>query len=322
MKKIFIGSILISFSLLLKAQTCPDGANGVRWLSSGSGLFVMDWATANEAQVMLDNLVSITVADGVATTGTYAPPNPALNFTAEPAASWRVVNGPGTSQRIRPDDGALYGNGAGNNSSMTGTVTFNLIAGGPIVCEYNASILPISLTKFTATNLNDAVLLEWQTELEINNDYMAVEKSRDGKNYVEVGNVEGAGNSTFTNDYSLKDLNPFDGVNYYRLRQVDFDGSVSYSEIIQTSIQLGKLHELKAYPTLLQSDEMLTIDLSELPEENLLISIYSLNGQLLNQYSPFGAEELTVSGADFESGFYVLKAESTNEQYVTKFIKK
>ena len=322
MKNIFTLSILISVSFFLNAQTCPDGANGVRWLGSGDGLFVMDWATANGAQVLFDNLVSISVADGVSTVGTYAAPNPALNFTAEVAASWRVVNGPGMSQRLRPDDGSLYANGAGNNSTMTGQVTFNLTVGGPLVCDYIGSVLPISLTKFTATSLEKKVLLEWETELEINNEYMAVERSVDGRNYIEIGKVEGAGNSTFLNKYTLEDVSPENGVNYYRLRQVDFDGSAYYSEIVQATVRPEEESgALNVYPTLLKSGDMLTIDMPDLSEGDIKIEIFNMNGQFVRQIQSLGAEELTISLDDIEEGSYLIKIENSGSNQTGRFIK-
>jgi Secretion system C-terminal sorting domain len=94
-----------------------------------------------------------------------------------------------------------------------------------------ASPLPIELLKFTATKCNNDVCLDWTTATETNNDYFTVEKSTDGIYFEEVSVVDGAGNSTTVLNYSSLDDEPYQGVSYYRLKQTDFNGSISYSNV-------------------------------------------------------------------------------------------
>jgi hypothetical protein len=74
--------------------------------------------------------------------------------------------------------------------------------------------------------------LFWSTAIEKNNDYMAVERSVDGDNFSEIGRVKGAGSSLERIDYSFVDRFPYQGTNYYRLRQVDYDGTTTYHKVI------------------------------------------------------------------------------------------
>ncbi|MDP2387563.1 MAG: T9SS C-terminal target domain-containing protein [Bacteroidota bacterium] len=91
--------------------------------------------------------------------------------------------------------------------------------------------LPISLVSFIASKQNDEVLINWVTATETNNQYFTVERSENGQFFSEIGNVNGAGNSVTQKSYFMTDLHPFTGINYYRLKQTDFDGKYSYSSI-------------------------------------------------------------------------------------------
>jgi hypothetical protein len=94
-----------------------------------------------------------------------------------------------------------------------------------------SSPLPVELLDFTAEIKNRTVDLTWQTASEHNNDFFTVERSSDGFNFEPIAYVDGAGNSTTLLNYSEVDLQPLDGVSYYRLKQTDFDGAFEYSDI-------------------------------------------------------------------------------------------
>ena len=93
---------------------------------------------------------------------------------------------------------------------------------------------PVELTLFEAEKLpnGQGSLLYWQTANEIDNDYFSVQRSVDGgATFEEIGVVEGAGTTNETLNYEFIDKQPIAGNNYYRLKQVDFDGDFEYSEI-------------------------------------------------------------------------------------------
>ena len=123
--------------------------------------------------------------------------------------------------------------------------------------EYGgAAPLPISLINFEANLIKDRVLLSWQTETERNNDYFTVEKTLDGIDYEIVGIVHSNGNSITINRYVLNDFNLSNNIIYYRLKQTDFDGKVTYSKLISV--------DNRGY-------------------ENIVVGIYNLLGQEVNQ---------------------------------------
>lgn len=92
--------------------------------------------------------------------------------------------------------------------------------------------LPIELMTFEGVNKNIFNELRWKTASENNNDYFTVEKSTDGEDFNLVQTVEGAGNSTTVNQYMIMDYDFVYGINYYRLKQTDFDGKETLSNII------------------------------------------------------------------------------------------
>lgn len=96
-----------------------------------------------------------------------------------------------------------------------------------------AAPLPIELLSFNGEKLAcNENIIRWSTATETNNDHFEIERSTDGINYNLIGTVNGAGNSTHTISYLFLDLNPLASVNYYRLKQIDFNGDNSTSSII------------------------------------------------------------------------------------------
>lgn len=107
--------------------------------------------------------------------------------------------------------------------------------------------LPIKLIYFNAKLKNDIVKIDWGTASELNNDYFTVERSSDGINFDELLRKRGAGNNTFKLNYSDEDLHPLTGYSYYRLKQTDYDGHYSYSdiEIVNYNLKPGDGDELQ-----------------------------------------------------------------------------
>ena len=132
----------------------------------------------------------------------------------------------------------------------TGTKTLTRTgegARGEYVLGTSGTPLPTRLLYFTAVlTVNQQVLCQWVTATEINNDYFTVEKTQDGINYKSVGNLKGAGNSSMSLYYSMLDESPYSGTSYYRLKQTDYDGQFSYSQLV--AVNLKGLEIITMYP--------------------------------------------------------------------------
>ncbi|MBL7954391.1 MAG: SBBP repeat-containing protein [Flavobacteriales bacterium] len=92
----------------------------------------------------------------------------------------------------------------------------------------SVGILPVELLSFTGTDEGPSVRLEWTTATEHNTSHFELERGRDGVNYTSIGTLAAAGFSAAVLDYSFTDPSPLDGLSFYRLVQVDLDGSVAY----------------------------------------------------------------------------------------------
>lgn len=98
--------------------------------------------------------------------------------------------------------------------------------------------LPVEFLEVNARQKGNGVSVDWSTAQELNNSYFEVERSADGNtNWNAIAKVNGAGNSQVVKNYNVFDASPLSGANYYRIKQVDFDGNNKYSKTV--SVKLG-----------------------------------------------------------------------------------
>lgn len=108
--------------------------------------------------------------------------------------------------------------------------------------------LPVTLVDFTAKLQNTgAVKLQWQTSSESNNKEFIISRSVDGQDFKEIKRVAGSGNSTIQKDYISYDTNPINGINYYRLQQLDLNGKITDWGIKSVTVSLNG-NMVKVYP--------------------------------------------------------------------------
>jgi len=107
--------------------------------------------------------------------------------------------------------------------------------------------LPVEWLDFKLKYENDNLIsLFWSTAIEVNNDYFEIEQSEDGKTFKYLAKVQGAGTSNLINDYSYKHKLNIQGLSYYCIKQVDFDGNYSYSDF--KHINIKDLGRISMYP--------------------------------------------------------------------------
>jgi len=131
-----------------------------------------------------------------------------------------------------------HGNGGTTGNAASGSIitsaavsTFSPFTLGAISSSNNP--LPIELIAFNAQSLDAEVLLSWSTATETNNDFFTLERSSDGQTFKKIGQVDGAGNSSRLLNYAYSDTKSSPAISYYRLKQTDFNGTFTYSKIIQ-----------------------------------------------------------------------------------------
>lgn len=170
------------------------------------------------------------------------------------------------------------------------------IAGG---CDGNP--LPITLSKFEGTNNNSSILLSFSTLSEQNFDYFSVERSAYAKNYFEIGRVKGAGWSHERKDYEFIDENPLPGLNYYRLKSVDYDGYTEYFSPISVynkNCQVQVITVIEDKNLIVNSSIEATVDLVN------LAGLKVFTGQIMP-----GANEFSLPPS-VDKGLYALTIQS------------
>ncbi len=184
-------------------------------------------------------------------------------------------------------------------------------------------VLPIQLTTFTAIQNDAEILIQWTTESELNNKFFSVEKSLDGSHFETIAVVNGKGNSTSALNYEVADRVPFSGLNYYRLKQTDYNGSFQYSNIVSClATGISMMRVLGVNPNPIQSTARIETDLTE--SENLYVKIFNERGQSV--YSAVyavdeGIQYLDLNLSGLTSDVYVLKVECEYGMYSQKIIK-
>lgn len=202
------------------------------------------------------------------------------------------------------------------------TTTFVVTATGgtcpatDTVVVTNCLVLPLELISFSGFNYGTVNELNWTTSTETNNDYFTIQRSFDGINFVSIGNVDGAGTSTLPIDYRFTDEDPLSGVNYYRLRQTDFDGSITFSDVIAINTDgLG----IQIYPNPTSSD--LFMDINETVETGAhTIVIIDLVGKVMREEIEFTNMQSTYKVASFRDlkpGVYMIQVLNESGDIVT-----
>ncbi len=178
--------------------------------------------------------------------------------------------------------------------------------------------LPIELLNFSAKTIFPEIKLSWVTASEINNDFFMLERSNDGRSFQEIGTIPGKGNATEINKYHFFDENPKSGINYYRLKQTDFDGSFTYSNIVNATIN-NKNH-LRVYPSAV--DNMITIEAGFEYEDEMTAVIYDIIGRSHKTFNFSTKENKTeLSLTDLQPGTYILSVSDSKIHVSFKFIK-
>lgn len=181
------------------------------------------------------------------------------------------------------------------------------IGGDTLICP-----LPITATSFTATPSQSKVLLQWQTATETNNNFFTVQRSSNKGNWQDIVIVKGAGNSSVAKEYISTDNNPLQGISYYRIKQTDFNGSVSYSEVRQVELGIRNLG-INVYPN--PAKDFVNITATQ----SLWLSVYDIFGKIVLTQK-LNAGDNRVNTTNLSSGLYLVEAKGINTAYTTKLL--
>ncbi len=174
--------------------------------------------------------------------------------------------------------------------------------------------LPIQLVRFTAEPELGDVRLKWTTASEFNNAYFTVERSRDGISFEHVLDVPGAINSNVTLHYSDLDRDPYAGLSYYRLRQIDTDGTSTISDLV--AVMMGSLSER---PLLVFGNADVITAVHGFPAGSRY-SLLDMTGRTIAEGSTVMDGRTELFGLDLSRGAYLFRLLDGDKMESTRFV--
>ena len=222
--------------------------------------------------------------------------------------AWEAVG-----QTLTDENGV--GNAWAGGGRVYGAVTsfspFNLGSSG------SGNPLPIDLLSFTADCSHDIVDINFSVISQVNNDYFLVEKSKDAVEWEEVGTIEGAGTTNSQMDYSMVDGAADHGLSYYRLTQVDYDGtSKTFAPVSSSCESLGSGLPIEVYPNPMINEVTFELDLDEYQGNEVYYTILDARGSIVlrdNMELSRGFNKQTIDVQNLPSGVYILRFNNTRD---------
>jgi len=285
--------------------------NGARYVTSGTTALIYD-ATTGALLAGASNGLAATGANAVLASGS------SLNTTQ--LAAIGVGLNPTTGQLVVSDRTKLR---AGTYSVSITTTDVN--GGTNTVVEsftIGASPLPVELVSFDVKAVKADAVLTWSTASEKNNDRFEVERSFDGRTFVQVGTVAGNGSTSQTHSYSLTDLGVgarYQGTVYYRLKQVDTDGTTQYSPVRTVAFTTEVIAKAGLYPN--PATTTTKLDLTTLPTGVYQVSILDMAGRSVGTYTVNGGIATALDVSLLPLGNYVVVVQGTTERHVLRLTK-
>ena len=292
------------------------------YLTSGPSGTVTAMKWSNGATITLNHAADSTVTGIVWTSGT-AHGNTNLMVARAKYGTGRVV-------LVCDSSPADDGTGAAGNTLYVGWLDPS-VNGSHAALHMNASLwlakiletLPVELTSFTASPSGSSVNLKWNTATEINNSGFSIERSSRNNDFIAIGFLSGKGTSTKASSYSFNDNNIAPGSYAYRLKQIDFDGKVNYSNSVNVDITAPALFSLtQNYPNPFNPGTSIKYSI---PQDALVnLAVYNILGEkvltLVNQSMSAGNYEVKFNASHFASGIYFYRLDAGAYSSIKKMI--
>lgn len=186
--------------------------------------------------------------------------------------------------------------------------------------------VPVKWVSFTATKKSNDTRLTWVTASESNNQGFEVQRSFDGRTFETLGFVKGAGNTNVKSTYTYNDNGVFNNAVskvYYRLKQVDFDGKSSLSNVVVLFNEMNNTNTISAYPNPFNSDVTVSVSATKASTTNITVFDFSGRNILSNNYPVAeGSNIISINEmSNLNTGIYFVKIAVDGQEVVIKMIK-
>ena len=172
--------------------------------------------------------------------------------------------------------------------------------------------VPVELNTFSVRIQDGKIILEWETASEINNQGFEIQRSRDNKVFSTISFVEGNGSTTQNNSYHYVDEG-IQGKVYYRLKQIDFNGTYTYSDVVEADgVLVSSIYLEQNYPNPFNPESIIKYQLGN--DGFVKLKVFNSIGEevveLVNQFQKAGNHQIMFDGKELPSGMYVYKLSS------------
>lgn len=178
------------------------------------------------------------------------------------------------------------------------------------LCTTNSNApLPVALTRFTAEPVAVGIQVAWETAQELNSDYFVVERSADGQVFAPVERRPAAGTTTHRHQYTLTDGAPLPGLSYYRLRQVDLDGTAHFSSVVAVKWSGSQAQKMTATVFPNPTSGSFTVRVQQPTEQPVKLELLDMQGRVLRQETLSGqaAKQYMVRPGQLPAGLYIVR---------------
>lgn len=316
-----VGGDYIDFS------TYGTPANNLPWPSTVTHFEAADGS-------LVDNSPNVVNRFWVNDAGDYTTrPNVIMAFTYDDPNDFVGLNAgiaPGAmvAQRFRTSDNTWGGSYSGSSlyfGTDNGTAVVNAVVTEADMWEAwtlstTTLLLPVELTSFSAKCMNDFVEISWTTASESNNDYFQIERTSNGNDWIQIAEVDGQGTKTSETHYTVKDENPRGVTSYYRLRQVDYDGTQEVFPIKslqpcgdRDGIEIIS-HNNGNYQVIFNQDQI----------GDYQIDLYDMSGKKIRDTKNVnvnGGENMFLLKDSYAAtGIYMVRVSGVNEQFTKRIV--
>ena len=209
--------------------------------------------------------------------------------------------------------------GTGPSNTVGYLDVFGVTAFSPFsVAGVATAILPTRLVNFAALKNTKEVDLTFRTASESQNSHFLIERSANGKDFSDIGRVEGHGTTQTVHNYEFTDKTPLKGTNYYRLKQVDFDGRFEFSKIVSVYFGEKNLDVNVSSAT----NDLIRLAVFSQNEDDATIAIVDMNGRIVSTQKVVLQEKNNNIDLNttLQNGMYVVKITTTSGEQASKIM--